>query len=104
MHTPKGELMHHTPGLAALAVANARRTRTAADRRVAQIREALDLLGKDAPARWAEAGRLRLQHPDLSLRKLGELASPPVSKHTMAALIFRLVSLAEDRRNRTAVH
>lgn len=94
--------MHHTPGLAALAGANQSRSRSAADARVRSVRAALKELGPDAPARYAEAGLLRLAYPTVSLRQLGAYADPPVSKDTIAALLRRLVVLAAERRRGTA--
>ncbi len=46
------------------------------------------------PTTIAEAGRLRLRHPTLSLRELGERADPPVTKAAMHRRLRRLVDLA----------
>lgn len=44
-----------------------------------------------------EAARLRLRHPTLSARELGERADPPATKAAMSRRLARLVDLAEIR-------
>ncbi|MDA3935292.1 MAG: DNA-binding protein WhiA, partial [Actinomycetota bacterium] len=43
-----------------------------------------------------ELAGLRLEHPDVSLRELGELAEPPLSKSAVYPRIRRLEDLAAD--------
>lgn len=90
--------MHHPNALAALADANRSRARHASDEKSKAVRDALDILGADAPYRLVEAGRLRLAYPGLSLRDLGAKANPPMSKDVIAALLTRLLAKAERRR------
>ncbi|MEV1292864.1 DNA-binding protein WhiA [Pseudonocardia sp. NPDC049635] len=80
-----------------LETVNARRSAEAADRTVARVRWALDVLGPDAPPLLREAGLLRVEHASLSLSRLGTLADPPLSKDTVAGRLRRLVRCAEQR-------
>lgn len=80
--------------LAPLTAANEQRRAAGAAASVAAVRNALDKLDS-APRRLVDAGRLRLEHPDASFTELGQLATPPVSKDTIAGLLRRLVHLAE---------
>ena len=41
---------------------------------------------------------LRLAHPDVSLRELGELAEPPLSKSAVYHRIRRIEAIAEEAR------
>lgn len=75
-----------------LSDANRRRQATAAEVTCAQVRRALRVLGADVPEHLAAAGRLRLAHPDVSLRKLGALADPPLSKDALAGRLRRLLA------------
>lgn len=61
-----------------------------------RITLALEVLGARVPLHLAEAGRLRMSHPDLSLLELGKLAQPPVSKDTIAGRIRRLTTLSDQ--------
>jgi DNA-binding protein WhiA len=58
------------------------------------VRQALAVLGDTAPPDWAAAAQLRLAHPDLTLPRLAELASPPLTKDTIAGRIRRLIEMA----------
>lgn len=83
-----------------LETVNARRAAQAADRTVARVRWALEVLGTDAPAPLRAAGRLRVEHASLSLSRLGALADPPLSKDAVAGRLRRLVARAEERSGR----
>lgn len=48
------------------------------------------------PPALRELAELRLAHPDVSLRELGELAQPPLSKSAVYHRIRRIEELAED--------
>ncbi|PKQ20667.1 MAG: DNA-binding protein WhiA [Actinobacteria bacterium HGW-Actinobacteria-6] len=48
------------------------------------------------PPALRELAELRLEHPDASLRELGELAEPPLSKSAVYHRIRRLEELASD--------
>ncbi len=65
--------------------------------------EAIELLsaarGLDSlPPALAELAELRMTHPHVSLRELGELADPPLSKSAVYHRVRRLEELAEEVR------
>lgn len=78
---------------ASLDVANHTRAVHGAARQVDAVREALRVLGPTAPTDLRAVGLLRLAHPDLTLRELGEMAG--LSKDTVAGRLRRLELLAE---------
>jgi len=49
------------------------------------------------PRSLQEVALLRLRHPDASIRELGELADPPLSKSAVAHRLRRINALAEGR-------
>ena len=75
--------------------ANLRRSVRAAVAAGARVQRALEILGEDAPAHLAMAGRLRLEHQQASLEELGALADPPMTKDAIAGQIRRLLALAD---------
>jgi WhiA C-terminal HTH domain/Transcription factor WhiB len=80
------------------AKANRRRTATATERVCESLARAYSwLIGAEelTPER-AEALHLRLRHQDASLAELAELASPPVTKDTMAGRLRRVMALASE--------
>ncbi|ANY06469.1 DNA-binding protein WhiA [Pseudonocardia sp. HH130630-07] len=79
-----------------LETVNARRAAEAADRTVARVAWALDVLGHTAPTHLRAAGVLRMEHPSLSLSRLGQMADPPMSKDAVAGRLRRLVACAEE--------
>lgn len=89
--------MREVPNQALLVAANERRHRNATAYNVAATRKALRVLGKSAPPRLAEAGRLRLAHPDATLTELGALANPPLGKDVIAGRLRRLLECAAGR-------
>lgn len=83
--------------------ANATRAAVAAARAVSAVGEALAALesaGVAVPGQLAEAGRLRLRHPELGLGELAALAEPPLSKDMLAGRLRRLSALAARHRAR----
>lgn len=76
--------------------ANLQKTAVAAAEQVAAVRVIQRSRGLDAlsPA-LREIALLRLEHPEASLRELGELADPPLSKSAVYHRIRRLQELAE---------
>lgn len=81
--------------------ANDARATVAASRAGAAVAEAfatLERAGADVPAGLAEAGRLRLAHPDLGLPELAARADPPLSKDALAGRLRRLLTLAARHR------
>ena len=80
--------------------ANLERT---ADAAIAQV-EAIGLLdarvGLDnLPPALRELARLRVENPDVSLRELGELADPPLTKSAVYHRVRRIEELAADLGN-----
>jgi DNA-binding protein WhiA len=69
--------------------ANQRRLENAAAATVAHVERALDILGDTVPAHPAQAGRLRIEHPLLSLEQLARLTDPALSKDAIAGRIRR---------------
>jgi hypothetical protein len=77
--------------------ANLQKTAEAAASQVAAVRRIERTHGLDAlPPALHEIALLRLEHPDVSLRELGELADPPLSKSAVYHRIRRLEELAEE--------
>lgn len=83
--------------------ANRRRSSQAAAEAVARAQRALQILGPSAPALLADAGQLRIAHPEVSLDKLAQLAEPPISKDTVAGRIRRLIRLADHAAHRAGI-
>jgi len=75
--------------------ANLRRTAEAAGAAAARVSRALHILGDRPPDHPAAAGALRLHHRHASLRELGRLADPLLSKDAVAGRLHRLVALAD---------
>lgn len=81
--------------------ANDARATVAASRAGAAVAEAFMTLrraGVVVPDALAEAGELRLAHPDLGLADLATRADPPLSKDALAGRLRRLLALAERHR------
>lgn len=79
--------------------ANLRRSARAAVAAAARVGRALEILGDEAPAHLVEAGKLRIQHGQVSLEELGQIADPPMTKDAIAGRIRRLLTIA-DRKAR----
>ncbi|MBN2848311.1 MAG: DNA-binding protein WhiA [Coriobacteriia bacterium] len=77
--------------------ANLQKTAQAAAEQVAAVREIERARGLDSlPPALREIAYLRLEHPDVSLRELGDLAEPQLSKSAVYHRIRRLEELASD--------
>jgi len=77
--------------------ANLQKTAQAAAEQVAAVREIERARGLDSlPPALREIAHLRLEHPDVSLRELGDLAEPQLSKSAVYHRIRRLEELASD--------
>jgi len=77
--------------------ANLQKSAEAAMSQVEVIRRLAERSGLSRlPAALRELAELRLEHPDVSLRELGELADPPLSKSAVYHRIRRLEALAAD--------
>ena len=83
--------------------ANLQKSAEAAISQVEDIRYLADFVSVDGlPPALQELARLRLEHPDVSIRELGELASPPLSKSAVYHRIRRLEQMAAELRARAA--
>jgi DNA-binding transcriptional regulator WhiA len=81
--------------------ANDARATVAASRTGTAVAEAFATLaraGIDVPDALADAGHLRLAHPDLALADLAARADPPLSKDALAGRLRRLLTLAHRHR------
>lgn len=77
--------------------ANLQKTAAAAAEQVDAVRSLERARGLDTlPPALREIAYLRLEYPDVSLRELGELADPPLSKSAVYHRIRRLEELADD--------
>ncbi len=82
---------------------NLRRAQAAAEQACAAVQDALRILGDRVPEHLAEAGALRLAHPEATLEELGQrYADPPMTKDAVAGRIRRLLQLAERTPEPTA--
>lgn len=77
--------------------ANLERASEAAVSQIEAIRRLDSVVGIDnLPPALRELARLRLENPDVSLRELGELADPPLSKSAVYHRVRRIEELAEE--------
>lgn len=83
-------------------LANQTRSAGAAQRQIELI-EALEKLGlrRDLPEALETFCALREAHPDLSLRDLGQLCDPPLSKSALYHRVLRLEKMVEEARGET---
>jgi hypothetical protein len=83
--------------------ANLQKSADAAIAQVEDIRYLADLHGLAwLPPALQELAQLRLDHPDVSIRELGEYATPPLSKSAVYHRIRRIESLAAELRTKAA--
>ena len=54
---------------------------------------------KSLPAKLEETARLRLEHPEMPLRELGELMDPPVGKSGVNHRLRRISAIADGIRD-----
>jgi cell division protein WhiA len=81
-------------------IANQAKTAEAAMGQIEAIRLLADVRGLDSlPPALQELAELRLEHPDVSLRELGELADPPLSKSAVYHRVRRIEEMAEQARS-----
>jgi len=75
--------------------ANLQKTAEAALQQVEAIQTLVDTRGlQSLPPALQELARLRLENPDVSLRELGELADPPLTKSAVYHRVRRIEELA----------
>lgn len=81
---------------------NVEKAVTAALKQIEDIRFIEEHMGlQRLPASLRELARIRLEHPDASLRDLGQRFDPPLSKSAVNHRMRRLAGIAEElRRNR----
>lgn len=80
-------------------IANQVKSVNASMQQVEQIRRVVEERGIDKiPPALAEIAVLRLKHPDASIKELGELADPPLSKSAVYHRLRRIGELAEKTR------
>lgn len=78
--------------------ANQRRAARGAVIARARLERALQILGeKEISPRLRATVELRLAHPDITLKQVGQLCDPPATKDTVAGQIRRLLALADRR-------
>jgi cell division protein WhiA len=79
--------------------ANLQKSADAALSQIEDIRFIAEELGiEKLPKALQDVARLRLDNPDVSLRELGDLADPPLSKSAVYHRVRRLESIAADLR------
>ena len=79
--------------------ANLRKAVDAGLRQVEDIRRLVERVGWEGlPPSLRAVARARIEHPDLSLRELGQLLDPPLSKSAVGHRIRRLQALAARYR------
>jgi DNA-binding protein WhiA len=78
-------------------IANQTKTIEASLEQVRNIQLLIDRCGLDSlPPALRELAALRLAHPDVSLRELGELAKPPLTKSAVYHRVRRIEAIAKD--------
>ena len=81
-------------------IANQNKATDAALDQVKAIKLLIDRRGIESiPPALQEFAQLRLEHPDVSLRELGELANPPLSKSAVYHRVRRIEELASQYRD-----
>ena len=81
--------------------ANIQKTVSAASRQVQDIQYIHDTMGfGNLTDSLAEIARVRLEHPDTSLKELGELLDPPIGKSGVNHRLRKLSEIAEKQRKK----
>ena len=89
------ELRNNANRLANCDQANIDKSLAAADRQIRAIEE----VGlSNLPPKLAEIAAIRLEHPDLSIKELGEYLDPPLTKAGVNGRLARIEKLAEKAR------
>lgn len=80
-------------------LANQQKATDASVGQIMAIHSVVERCGLDAlPPALQEVIRLRVSHPDASLKELGEYANPPLSKSAIAHRMRRIEQMAEEFR------
>lgn len=91
------EMRNNVNRLVNCETANLNKTIDAGLRQVENIRFLLQKVNyEDIPPKLREAARLRLEFPDISLKELGQMMDPPVSKSAVNHRLRRLETMAEE--------
>ncbi len=86
-------------------MANQTKCIDAAMDQIRSIQTLIDERGLESlPPALRDLALLRLQHPDVSLRELGELATPPLSKSAVYHRIRRIEALAREVGQKSGDH
>ena len=83
--------------------ANLRRSARAGVAAAARVERALEILGGTVADHLAAAGKLRVEHRQVSLEELGRLADPPMTKDAVAGRITRLLSMADRKAKQEGI-
>ncbi len=76
--------------------ANSKRSGLASLKQIEIIREIESLIGLDSlPEEIHEVAKLRLEHPEVSLRELGMMTEPPISKSIVYRRLMKVFEIAE---------
>lgn len=79
-------------------IANQVKTTRASMQQIESIRRLVEQRGRDAiPASLQEVALLRLRHPDASVKELGELADPPLSKSAVYHRLRRITKMLDEQ-------
>ncbi|MBI5232182.1 MAG: DNA-binding protein WhiA [Coriobacteriales bacterium] len=86
-------------------IANQQKTAEAAMEQLDAIRVVAETVGlEDLPPALREFAELRMANPDVSLRELGELAEPPLTKSAVYHRVRRIEELAAEARGDGSGH
>lgn len=78
-------------------IANQVKATHASMRQIESIRQLVEQRGAEAiPASLREVALLRLRNPDASVKELGELADPPLSKSAVYHRLRRIAAMADE--------
>lgn len=79
--------------------ANIKKTVSAASRQTADIQYIHDTIGfGNLSDNLSQIARLRMEHPDLALKELGEMLDPPIGKSGVNHRLRKLCEIARDLR------
>lgn len=85
--------------------ANIKKTVSAASRQTADIRYIHGTIGfGNLSDNLSQIARLRLEHPDVSLKELGQMLEPPIGKSGVNHRLRKLSEIAEDLRLQGGKH
>ena len=78
-------------------IANQQKTAHASMQQIAKIRQVVEKRGIESiPQSLREVALLRLKYPDASIKELGELADPPLSKNAVYHRLRRINAMLDE--------